>query len=405
MRLQNNLMKIVIFDINRLSFEGGAEKYLSEIGITFSKKGDEVCFIGNCRPIMKLFIWSGIFLFINPFWKLPKLFSDFKKAPALNEDSQKYISFSPLKLKALVPFLSERKKIRRILNEAEAIFIKNEIFELLFFWLLNIENKNKYLMVFSSINYPFPNSFRAKVHNLVYQSKIYKFLVKKIGKIVVSNKQDEKYFLKTIGLAGKNVFFIPYGLEKDYFVKPKEIKVTSGFKILFVARMEEQKGIIFLKQIIENINRDQKLKNVSFSLVGSGPLEEIPCQLAEKYNNVEYKGQLPPLAVRKCYLESDLVIITSKWETFSYVCLEAQACGVPVVSFDIPGPQDIISKETGSLITLGNISEMQKCIYRYFDEKEKYSPKNYLQKRLEISKNAAEKFSIEITVNKLKHLT
>lgn len=397
-------MKIVIFDINRLSFEGGAEKYFTEIGKIFSKRGDEVFFVGNCRLVMGVFIWGGVFLLVNPVWKLPKLFSDFRKAPALNEGSQKYISFIPLKLRSLIPFSSERKKIKKLLSEADQILVKNEIFEVLFFWLLKVKKRNHYLMVFSSLKYPTSNSLRAKFHNLVYLSDFYKFFVKKIGKVIVSNRSDENYFLNTVGLARKNVFYIPYGLESNYFIKLGEIKPTPGFNVLFVGRMEEQKGIIYLKQLIESINRDRKTENVTFSLVGSGPLEEIPRRLAEKYENVAYEGQLPPAKVRECYLRSDLVIITSKWETFSYVCLEAQACGVPVVSFDIPGPQDIISRETGDLVSLGNISGIQDKIYFYLKNKTEKNKGDYLKNRIKISEITAEKFGLEKTVEKLKGL-
>ena len=393
-------MKIVLFDINRLSFEGGAEKYLSEVGIIFNKKGNEVYFVGYCRPIMKLFIWSSVFLFINPFWKLPKYFTQLKESSPLKKNSDNFITHIPLKLFSLFPFSSEKKKLKNFLEEADLILIKNEIAEMIFFWLLNIKNENKHLMIFSSLEYPFAESFRSKIHNFIYLSKFYKFLIKKIGKVIISNQEDEKYFIETIKIDKRNLNFIPYGLNENYFAKPNEIKSVNGFKILFVGRMEEQKGIIYLKQIIENINKDKKLKNVSFTIVGGGPLEEIPRELSKKYHNVEYKGQLSLEEVRKCYLESDLVIITSKWETFSYVCLEAQACGVPVIAFDIPGPRDIISEETGRLTPLSDILEFQKNIYCYYNDKKK-RPEDYFKKRKLISDSTFSKFSISSTC---KHL-
>lgn len=389
-------MKIIIFDINRLSFGGGAEKYLSEVGITFSKKGDEVYFVGDCRPIMKLFIWSSVFLFINPFWKLPKLFSQLNESLPLSLYASNFITHISLKLLSLVPFSSERKNLKNRLEQADAIFIKNEIAEVFFFWLLNIQNKYKYLVIFSSIEYPFPDSFRAKIHNMAYLSKVYKFFVNKIGKVIVSNKEDEKYFIETVKIDKNNVFYIPYGLEESYFAKPKELKKTLGFKVLFVGRMEEQKGIIHLNQIIENINNDDKKRSISFCLVGSGPLESIPICLAETYKNVEYKGQLSLSDVRKCYLESDLVIITSKWETFSYVCLEAQACGVPVISFDIPGPREMIEeRSTGRLIPPWDIKKFCSSIFDYYFLKEKN-----IEEYLELRRKIAGKFKLEYSINK-----
>jgi len=396
-------MKIVFFDINRLSFDGGAEKYLSEVGKTFKEKGDEVFFVGDCRPILRLFIWASFFLGINSLWKLPKLFGELKKVPSINKNSLKYISFFPLKLRSLIPFSPERKKIKNFLNQADMILIKNEIFEVLFFYLLRIKNKNKFLMVFSSLIYPFPNSFRAKIHNLVYGGEFYNYLIKKIGKIIVSNREDEKYFSQKVKIKTKNLFYIPYGLEESYFIKPSELKITSGFKVLFVGRMEEQKGVIYLKQLIESINRDKTIKDISFRLVGSGPLEEIPRHLAKTYPNVEYLGQLSPSEVRKHYLSSDLVVITSKWETFSYVCLEAQACGCPVVAFDIPGPKDIIETETGSLVPIGSVDLFSKEISKYVKKKIN-NPVEYQKYRYEISKITRNKYSLMKTTQSLENI-
>lgn len=396
-------MKIVIFDINRLSFEGGAEKYLSEVGETFSKRGNDVCFIGDCRPVMKLFIWLSVFMFVNRPWKLPRLFSDLKKTPPLNKDSQRYISFAPLKLWSLIPFFSERKIIRQILNEADKILIKNEIFELLFFWLLNINNKRKYIVVFTPIKYPEVKTIRARVHNYFYQSKLYVQLVKSVGQVIVSNKKDEILFKDDFGLKENHIFNIPYGLNSSYFAKQNEIVGKPNFQILFAGRMEEQKGISFLKEIIEDTNMTSWGRKINFLLAGSGPMETIPEELSKNFSNVEYQGQVSPEKLRKLYLCSDLVVMPSKWESFPYVCLEAQVCGCPVVAFNIPGPADIIEKNTGRLVPLGRIKDFQKSIYYYAGLKAE-NQENYLKIRNEIAKTSAKKYSLENTVDNLTKL-
>ncbi|MCX2679168.1 glycosyltransferase family 4 protein [Galbibacter sp. EGI 63066] len=51
-------------------------------------------------------------------------------------------------------------------------------------------------------------------------------------------------------------------------------------------------------------------------------------------------------------LESSLYLMSSHNECFPLVLLEAQSCGLPIVSFDCPhGPRNIIEENTGCLVT------------------------------------------------------
>jgi len=64
------------------------------------------------------------------------------------------------------------------------------------------------------------------------------------------------------------------------------------------------------------------------------------------------------------YLESSVLIMSSRSEGFGMVLIEAMACGVPCVSFDCPsGPRDIINHgEDGFLVEREDVYEMAKKI-------------------------------------------
>lgn len=57
------------------------------------------------------------------------------------------------------------------------------------------------------------------------------------------------------------------------------------------------------------------------------------------------------------YAKSSLIVMTSNYEGFGMVLVEAMACGVPAVAFDCKcGPKDIISHgENGLLVANGDI--------------------------------------------------
>lgn len=78
-------------------------------------------------------------------------------------------------------------------------------------------------------------------------------------------------------------------------------------------------------------------------------IDKRRCRLNGRTNDVEYE-----------YCHSSLFVLSSRFEGFGMVIVEAMACGLPVVAFDCPwGPQAIISDgEDGLLVENGNPSAL-----------------------------------------------
>lgn len=72
------------------------------------------------------------------------------------------------------------------------------------------------------------------------------------------------------------------------------------------------------------------------------------------------------------YLDSSIYVMSSRFEGFGLVLVEAMACGVPCVSFDCPhGPSDIITDgEDGLLVKHLDVEALAHSICLMIENKE-----------------------------------
>lgn len=131
---------------------------------------------------------------------------------------------------------------------------------------------------------------------------------------------------------------------------------TQTKRLLYLGRFTKTKGSDFLAQIVNKFAQEHS--DWQIALFGEGPDKQIiETQLASFIAKGQVSIQEPTSDVQTEYLQSSLLIMTSRNEGFPMVLLEAQAHGLPIVSFDCEtGPSEIISPgEDGYLIPTFNI--------------------------------------------------
>jgi glycosyltransferase involved in cell wall biosynthesis len=168
----------------------------------------------------------------------------------------------------------------------------------------------------------------------VYRSRQDMRLVKKFDRFVVLTEEDRRYWGDL-----SNIVVIP---NARTFTPAKTASLESH-KALAIGRYDYQKGFEYLIDAWSIIH--EKFPDWTLSIVGGGERKpQLQQQIAQLHLEDSIRLVQPTTAIEQMYLESSMYMMSSRYEGLPMVLLEAQAFGLPIVSFACKcGPRDVIT--------------------------------------------------------------
>lgn len=162
-----------------------------------------------------------------------------------------------------------------------------------------------------------------------------------IDHFITPTNRAEQALIKE-GVDAHRISLIRVGVDLNRF---KPVKPRKHIKnILFIGRVEEEKGISDLLEMAQRIP-----KGINLTIIGQGKyrMPSIP--------NV-HRAQLPYSSIHKAYQDADLFILPSRatptWEEqYGMVLIEAMASGLPIITTktgaipEVVGPAAFLVKE------------------------------------------------------------
>jgi len=208
------------------------------------------------------------------------------------------------------------------------------------------------------------NSLKARLVRIAVKLAFRLFAAQKTISIVVQNQDDKQLFQGLSFDEKKNLHVVVgSGVDADLFhpadTEPQEQQVT------FVGRILWAKGVAELVEAARILKAQNKLPKIV--LVGepdpgnpqSATQDDIDIWAREGL--VECWGRRSDIAA--IYQHSTIAILPSWREGLPKSLLEAAACGLPMITTDVPGCREIVThNENGLLVPLQNPSALANAI-------------------------------------------
>ncbi len=125
---------------------------------------------------------------------------------------------------------------------------------------------------------------------------------------------------------------------------PEKVSELEEKNIVSIGRLSSEKGFLDLVDVFEMVSK--KHPDWRLTIVGEGKeREKIEEQIKEKnlYDKITLVGLKNEEELANILLESSMYVMTSFYESFGLVLIEAESFGIPLLAFDCAkGPNEII---------------------------------------------------------------
>jgi len=184
---------------------------------------------------------------------------------------------------------------------------------------------------------------------------------------LANSEAVKNYYINHLHVSKDKITVITNGINLEDINNIKT-KPKTGNKIICVANFHPNKGHSLLLTAFEESFRTHA--RASLTLVGEG---ETKTKLIEQIKNYKSRSKIIFTGYRADVIsllnQADIYVLPTKFEGMSNAILEAMACGLPVITSDIPENRElIISGENGLLHNSDDVNDLVQKVNLLLDD-------------------------------------
>lgn len=182
----------------------------------------------------------------------------------------------------------------------------------------------------------------------------------------------------------KNIEIIPNVVDTDFFIPSMNSPISNKIRFLAIGNLNKNKGHRLLVSAFAEVFK--KNSNISLTICGDGPEKSPLLQQIRNLNlenDITLLGHLNKDEILKQLQKCSCLVLSSYYETFGVVLVEAMSCGKPFIATKCGGSEDVFEDGVGFVIEKGDVTVLSIAMLEFINNKDNFSSSLIRSKAIE----------------------